>query len=232
LRSLADWGKGHNLDKHIKIFSTILYLSCRQWLGILNISKIKVVKRSLIISTGGLLASVFVGTAILVASGLQDRKGHADVALVLGSKVERNGAPSKRLQSRLDRTVELYKEGYFPTVIVSGGLGKEGYDEAAVMKIYLAKNGIPSNRIIMDSNGSTTYASAQNTLRIARQKNFKGVFVISQYFHIPRTVLALNRFGIATVYSAHANIYEFRDIYSSFRELFGYFSYAMRRYDR
>jgi vancomycin permeability regulator SanA len=178
-----------------------------------------------------MFAGLLLGTTILVVSGLQDQKGHADVALVLGSKVELDGAPSKRLQSRLDRTVELYKEGYFPIVIASGGIGKEGYDEATVMKTYLVANGIPSSHIILDSNGRTTYASAKNTLQIARQKNFKSIFVISQYFHIPRTRLALNRFGISTVYSAHAHIYEFRDLYSSFRELFGYLSYSMRHYD-
>jgi vancomycin permeability regulator SanA len=178
-----------------------------------------------------MLAGLLLGTTILVGSGLRDRKGHADVALVLGSKVERDGTPSKRLQSRLDRAVELYREGYFPLVIASGGVGKEGYDEARVMKTYLVANGIPSSKIILDSNGLTTYASAKNAARIAQQKNLTSVFAISQYFHIPRTRLALSRFGFSTVYSAHANIYEFRDIYSSFRESLGYINYSIRHYD-
>lgn len=197
-----------------------------------SIARNKAAKRYAILAVGGGLAGVLLGTALLVVSGLQDQKSRADVALVLGSKVERNGTPSRRLQSRLDRTVELYKEGYFPVIIASGGMGKEGYDEAAVMKTYLVSKGIPSSQIILDSGGRTTFDSAKNTLQIARQKHYKSVFVVSQYFHIPRARLALNRFGISTVYSAHASIYEIRDIYSSFRELMGYLSYSTRHYDQ
>lgn len=173
------------------------------------------------------------GTGILALAGLRDQVGKADVALVLGSKVELDGTPSPRLRARLDRTVELYRDGYFPAVIVSGGTGIEGFDEAAVMRDYLVAQGIPAERIILDSDGVTTFASARNTLRIARQQQqpFGSVFVVTQYFHIPRSRLALNRFGIKTVYSAHAHHFELRDIYSAPRELVGYVSYLFRRYD-
>ncbi len=178
-----------------------------------------------------LLGVLFFGTGILVVCGLQDQLGHADVALVLGSKVELDGVPSKRLQARLDRTVELYQAGYFPCVIASGGFGKEGYDEAVVMKAYLVAHGIPSEDVIVDGHGDTTFASAQNTQTIAREHGFRSVFVVTQYFHIPRSRLALQRFGFTTLYSAHAHIYELRDVFSSIRESFGYVSYLLRRYD-
>ena len=176
-------------------------------------------------------AALFLGTGALVTAGLRDHIGKADVALVLGSKVDIDGTPSPRLRARLDKTPELYKAGYFPAVIASGGLGKEGYDEASVMRDYLVSHGIPKDRVIVDSEGATTFMSARNTRDIARQRNFGSVFVISQYFHIPRARLALERFGIATVYSAHARFFELRDLYSSPRELFGYLRYLFRRYD-
>jgi vancomycin permeability regulator SanA len=171
------------------------------------------------------------GTILLVVDGLNDNLGHADVALVLGSKVELNGTPSLRLKARLDRTLELYREGYFPSIIVSGGFGKEGYDEATVMRDYLVANGVPSERVILDSHGDTTFASAKNTRDIASQQKFKSVLVVSQYFHIPRAKLALNRFHISKVYSAHAHFFEIRDIYSSLRESAGYLSYCFRSYE-
>jgi len=52
--------------------------------------------------------------------------------------------------------------------------------------------------------------------------------VVSQYFHLPRARLALRRFGIETVYSAHAFFFEARDVYSSVREVFGYGEYLWR----
>jgi uncharacterized SAM-binding protein YcdF (DUF218 family) len=83
----------------------------------------------------------------------------------------------------------------------------------------------------MDSEGTTTFASAKNTLQLVRQQKLKSVLVVSQYFHIPRARMALKRFGISEVYSAHPTFFEPRDVYSSARELFGYLSYLCRHYD-
>lgn len=171
------------------------------------------------------------GTLLLVAAGLRDDIGKADMALVLGSKVELTGVPSLRLQARLDKTIELYQAGHFPWVIVSGGLGKEGFDEALVMRDYLTAHGIPQDKVIMDNQGNTTFDSALNTRRILREKNLKSVFVISQYFHLPRSRLALHRSGIDTVRSASPRYFEPRDLYSAPRELIGYGSYLFRSFD-
>ena len=178
-----------------------------------------------------LVASLVIGTLVLAVAGLCDDIDKADACLVLGSKVEPDGAPSARLRARLDRTFELYRAGYFPTIIASGGIGKEGYDEAVVMRDYLVAHGVPQEHVIVDSGGVTTYASARNTLRICRDRQFQSILVVSQYFHVPRSRLALRRFGIARVYSAHAHIFELRDLYSTPRELFGYGSYLFRHYD-
>lgn len=187
--------------------------------------------RVFIFAVGGAIGVFVLATAALVLAGLRDNLGKAEVALVLGSKVELDGTPSPRLRARLDRTLELYHASYFPSVIVSGGTGREGYDEAAVMRDYLVARGVPAEQVIMDSAGITTFASARNTIEIIRQRRIESVFVISQYFHVPRARLALRRFGVATIYSAHAHFFEFRDIYSSPRELAGYVSYLLRRYD-
>ena len=169
-------------------------------------------------------------TGWLVCDGLTDRLGHADVALVLGSKVELDGKPSVRLRARLDRAAELYKGGYFPWIIVSGGLGKEGFDEAVVMRDYLVAQGLPADRLILDSHGDTTFASAQNTRTIATQRHFKSVLVVSQYFHLPRSRLALQRCGFGPVYSAHARLFEGRDVYSSLRDTLGWIAYRFRSF--
>lgn len=182
----------------------------------------------LLLAIGAVASFILLCTVILVFSGLHDEIGHADIALVLGSKVELDGTPSPRLRARLDRTVELYQVGYFPAVIASGGVGKEGYDEAAVMRDYLVAHGVPQERVIVDSKGDTTFASARNTAEIVRQRKISSVFVITQYFHIPRSKLALEHFGIKTVYAAHAHWFEQRDFYSAPREVAGYIRYLFR----
>lgn len=172
--------------------------------------------------------SLLLAAVLLVSDGLWDNVQKSDVALVLGNKVEINGEPSARLKARLDRALALNKEGDISSVIVSGAPGKEGYDEAKVMAAYLNLNGIPMENIIIDSGGYSTRASAINTAKIMRDKNFKSILVVSQYFHISRTKLALRNEGITNIYSAHAYIFELRDLYSIPREIVGYCTYFFR----
>ena len=68
-------------------------------------------KIHLFITVGVVLGIFLLGTGLLVLDGLCDHLGHADVALVLGSRVELDGSPSLRLRARLDRTLELYRAG-------------------------------------------------------------------------------------------------------------------------
>ena len=171
---------------------------------------------------------VIVPAVLIVADGLTDEIHQADVAVVLGNTVEKNGLPSARLQARLDKTVELYQNGLFTNIIVSGGFGSEGFDEALVMRQYLISRGIPENCIRVDSIGNTTALTAKNASQIMKQNNWQSALIISQYFHISRTRLAFAHYGVNPIYSAHANYFELRDLYSIFREVIGYFSYSLR----
>jgi vancomycin permeability regulator SanA len=171
---------------------------------------------------------VFVLAAGLIAiSGLRDDIRPADVAVVLGNEVRADGTPHPRLAARLDAALALYDSGVVKNVIVSGGIGRSGFDEAAVMKSYLAARGVPADRIVADSLGVTTAATATSTAAILRRKGWSGVVVVSQYFHIPRCRLALRRVGINPVYSAHARYFEWRDLYSTAREVVGYPAYFL-----
>ncbi|WP_295618252.1 YdcF family protein [Chamaesiphon sp. GL140_3_metabinner_50] len=179
------------------------------------------------ISSIGLL---IIGAGAISIAGSIDNIYPADVAVVLGNTVERNGKPSARLQARLDKTIELYQQGVFKNTLVSGGVGKEGFDEAVVMKQYLVANGLPTAQIYVDSQGNNTYLTANNTARLMSEHKWQSAIAISQYFHLPRTKLALEKSGVKTVYTAHANFFELRDLYSTVREVFSYASYQMRSF--
>lgn len=164
---------------------------------------------------------------ILTVDGFRDELGFSDAAVVLGNKVELNGEPSERLKGRLNKAVELYDKNYFEYIIVSGGIGKEGYDEAEVMKKYLIKNGIPDEKIIMDNKGYNSFMTAQNTKLIMNNMNLESITIITQFYHISRTKLAFDSTGIENTYSAHADYFELRDIYSLIREFFAYYKYLL-----
>ena len=187
----------------------------------------KLLLASLLLITGSFL----LGAVLIVADGLRDDIHPADVAIILGNTVESDGRPSARLRARLDKAVELYREGLFQHVIVSGGIGVEGFNEAEVMKSYLVSQGVPGGCIIADGEGATTSLTARNAARVMKEQGWQSALVVSQYFHISRTRLAVESYGVRPVYSAHAEYFELRDVYSIAREVIGYGAYLMRRYD-
>jgi vancomycin permeability regulator SanA len=171
-----------------------------------------------------------IGVAVLVWDGLRDEVSPADLGVVLGNTVYPDGTPSARLAARLDRAIELHRQGVFHLVLVSGATGAEGKDEALAMRDYLLQHGVPSADVLVDSNGGTTFATASNAHALMEERGLHSALVISQYFHVPRARLALRRAGVEKVYSAHARYFELRDLYSAPRELVGFVWYAVRSY--
>src|ERR671921_2010191 len=89
----------------------------------------KRIKRVLLFTALPIVLAFTLAAALIVADGLTDDIHAADVAIVPGNTVEKDGRPSARLRARLDQTVALYRQGLFRDVIVSGGVGVEGFDE-------------------------------------------------------------------------------------------------------
>ncbi|MDB5013942.1 MAG: YdcF family protein [Daejeonella sp.] len=147
------------------------------------------------------------------------------MGVILGNKVNGDGSLSERLKKRLDKGIELYQDSAIKLVVVSGGLGKEGFYEGTKMSEYLVLNGVPKNKIIVDNLGITTEATAKNV----RSMHLKGksVTVITQYFHVTRTKLAFKNEGFTNVKGVHANYFEPLDFYSIVREFFGYYKYLL-----
>ena len=187
----------------------------------------KIYFKGILFAAGLIFLWFLVHIVVTAIDGLNDHIGISDVAVVLGNKVELDGKPSKGLQGRLDRALELYNKEHFKYIIVSGGTGKEGFDEAVVMKNYLVDNGVPDEAVLLDQEGYNTFMTAQNSKAIMSEMDLNSVTVISQYFHIRRTKLAFRKVGFDKVYSAHAKYFGLRDVYSLFREFFAYYKYLL-----
>lgn len=166
-------------------------------------------------------------SGLLVVSGLNDQVGNADVALVLGNRVNLDGTPSPRLKARLDTAAEHYALGHFPKIIVSGGTGVEGVPEGTAMRNYLVGLGVPQKAILIDNMGVDTRASVENTIAILNSTQLESVFVVTQYFHIPRTKLALKKSGVSEIYNAYPRFFEGRDFYSIAREVPAFLKYLV-----
>lgn len=178
------------------------------------------------------IALFVIHVMVIILFGVMSKAEQSDLIVVLGSKVHENGEPAKRLKYRLDKGAELFQQGMANAIIVSGGIGKEGHDEAAVMAAYLIQKGIPPTAIIQDNQGLTTYASAQNCRDIMQAQQAKSIIIVSQYFHLLRSSIAFKRIGIAQVSVESADLFvEWRDVYSVPREILGLYYYLVRSYD-
>ena len=163
---------------------------------------------------------------LLLADGLRPPALPSDVAVVPGSKVHPDGQPSSGLQRRLERAAEVFHAHSVQAIIVSGGRGIEGFEEADVMRDVLLKAGIPPDKIIVDRTGNNTRLTAIHAAAIMKAHNWRSAVVISQYYHVPRAKLALRQQGIQQVSGAAAEYrFAWTDPLSILRECAGYYSY-------
>jgi vancomycin permeability regulator SanA len=150
----------------------------------------------------------------------------ADVAVVLGSKVQRDGAPSSGLQRRLERALDLYRKGAVRAIFVSGGRGSEGFEEADVMRGVLVRSGVPADAIIVDRAGNNTRLTARHAHQAMQARSWQSAVVISQYYHVPRAKLALRQEGVTRVSGAAAEYrFAWTDPLSILREFAGFYTY-------
>jgi vancomycin permeability regulator SanA len=123
-----------------------------------------------------------------------------DVTMVMGAGVRADGVPSRLLAGRLDVAAALYHLGRTRTLLVSGGTAPGGYDEPAAMRRYLESAGVPADAIVEDPLGVDTWASC---VRARDEFGLSRLLVVSQRFHLPRTVALCRSLGLDAVGVAH-----------------------------
>jgi vancomycin permeability regulator SanA len=174
------------------------------------------------------LASWILAALIVASMGIVARPEKSDLAVVLGNAVHTDGVPSKRLAARLDRALQCYEQAQCGTIFVSGGIDKQGTDEALAMRDYLVRRGVPVGGIVVDSLGVDTWATAKNAVAYMKNHDMSSAMVVTQYFHIPRATLAFKKNGVENVSGAAPRFFEARDIYSILREVPAIIWYGVR----
>ena len=112
------------------------------------------------------------------------------------------------------------------TVVLGNAVMADGLDEAASMAAYLAAQGVPAAAAALDPQGMDTWATARATAALLGGSG--RVIVATQWFHVPRTLLALRRFGVAGADAAWPVFWEARDLASFMREAVALPWYAVR----
>ena len=161
-------------------------------------------KRLLQVAAAGILVLAVTGAAIKTAriareirlQSTVDEVQPADVIVVLGA-AEYRGKPSPVLQARLNHALFLYLEGMAPRILTTGGKGGDPtYSEGEVSHAYLSLHGVPSEAILVESEGESTVRSITAAAEIMRLMNLKSCVVVSDGYHIYRVKKMLQRMGM------------------------------------
>jgi len=161
---------------------------------------------------------------VTIIDGTNNTPRNADLGVVLGSKVNEDGTLSARLQKRLERALALYQDGRIKMLFVSGGHGREGFNEGDKMRDFLIEKGIPATAIITDNQGDNTLKTVQNAAKLKSNYHIESIIVVSQYYHITRTKMLFRKNGFDKVFGASPNYLEWRDGYSLICEFVAFYT--------
>ncbi|WP_159942982.1 MULTISPECIES: vancomycin high temperature exclusion protein [unclassified Nocardiopsis] len=127
--------------------------------------------------------------------GSVDTVPHRPVAVVLGAAAWNDG-PSPLLARRLDLAVRLYETGRVERVVVSGDNREVSRRETDTMTAYLVEHGVPADRIDADRYGYRTWDTC---VRVRDLFGVRAATMVTQSFHLPRTVALARAAGIDAV---------------------------------
>lgn len=174
---------------------------------------------------------IVIGTVIwIVFDGLSDHGDKADVGVVPGNAVRRDGLPGPILRARLDRAIELYQAGKYPLIIVSGATKLGGYDEPAVMANYLVEHQVPRAVVITDKMGTNTSDTGIDVAHIMKARHLQSAMIVTNYYHITRMKLSLQHAGIHQVEQTHVGVVGKNDAFMVAREVAALYYYLGRFY--
>jgi vancomycin permeability regulator SanA len=152
-----------------------------------------------LVAAGAAWAFVFPLTQMLFF-GTTDYRRPADAAVIFGARVYATGRPSPLLADRIATGVELYRAGLVGTLVMSGGDGADGFNEALVMREEAVAAGVDPAAVLVDPAGNTTEATVDNTLALLAARGQDSIpprlIAVSQAYHLPRIQLAYANGGI------------------------------------
>ena len=120
----------------------------------------------------------------------------ADVILVLGA-AEYRGRPSPVLRARLDHAIDLYTRKLAPRIMTTGGAGGDPvFTEGGVGRSYLIERGVPSEAIVVETEGETTVHSTALAGEIMSRMGLRSVIVVSDGYHVFRVKQMLEARGL------------------------------------
>jgi uncharacterized SAM-binding protein YcdF (DUF218 family) len=121
----------------------------------------------------------------------------ADAIVVLGA-AQWNGRPSPVLQARLDRAIALYRAGFAPRLVLTGGsTPADAPSEAAVGRAYALAQGVPPEAILLEERSHTTVENLRGAQALFAAAPGPTILLVSDPFHMARARWIARDLGFA-----------------------------------
>ena len=150
---------------------------------------------------GWILGALAVGTWVMSLIGVlywerRDNAKPAAAIVVLGA-AQYVGHPSPVLRARLDHAIDLWRRGFAPLIIFTGGVGdRDTTSEAAVSQQYAIEHGVPPRAIMIENIGRSTAESLQEVASLMDAEPSRTVILVSDPFHMLRLSILARRYGM------------------------------------
>jgi len=160
----------------------------------------RVLRGSLLVTAAAattLVSYLFIVFCSVLYVGASDDAAKADVIVVMGA-AQYDGRPS-----RLDHALLLFNEGRAPLIAVSGGKRPgDRFTEAEASRRYLRARGVEASKIVAETAGASTWQSAANLSPVLLKEGVRSVIVVTDRYHVQRTVLSIREVGFEASGSA------------------------------
>ena len=123
-----------------------------------------------------------------------------DVIVVLGNQLLADDAPSWALVRRVQRGVDLLRQGFSQSgaMILSGGrTGSAIAAEAEIMRNLIA-DPLQENELLLETESSTTFENALHCQRMMATRGWQSAIVVTSPYHVHRAVEQFSSLGIRT----------------------------------
>jgi vancomycin permeability regulator SanA len=174
-----------------------------------------------------LLGWLFLHLVYISWDGLHDDKGKAEVAIILGAPVHKDGTLSPWLKGRVDKAIDLYRHGRVKKIFASGGPGEEPIPEGNAMRTYLLQKDIPDSNIIPDNRGTNTYFTAKDFIQWNDSMHYTSAFIVTSWYHITRSKYIVKKLGFENVQTAASEVYFWKDGIGALREVAAFYKYLL-----
>jgi SanA protein len=116
----------------------------------------------------------------------------AEVALIPGAAILKDGTLSPIFRDRVDVAIQLYEAKKVSKILVSGDNSTVSHNEVNPVRLYLLDKGIPDQDIFLDHAGFDTYSTMYRARDIF---GVSSVLIATQSFHLPRAVFIARKLG-------------------------------------